>query len=205
MSEIVYTPLAGKIEKYFSKIQEAGVPPKANRTWLKTTGFTSSNDHYLLKILNVLGFIDASNVPTELWKRYKNPTEAPAVLAKAIRTGYSDLFSLYPDANRKDREALYAYFSAKTGKAKATVDLMVSTFNYLCALADFEAETPPTVQPPDVVPSPISPPELRIVSGKGVVPEVHINIQLHLPPTTDPTVFDNLFKSMKKHLLSAEE
>jgi hypothetical protein len=205
MSEMAYTPLAGKIEKYFSKIQEAGVPPKANRTWLKIAGFTSSNDYYLLRILRVLGFVDASRVPTDLWNRYKNPTEAPAVMAKAIRTGYSDLFGLYPDANRKDREALYAYFSAKTGKAKATVDLMVNTFINLCALADFEAEAPPTVQPAEVVESPISPPELRIVSGKGVVPEIHINIQLHLPPTTDPTVFDNLFKSMKKHLLSAEE
>ena len=105
MSEIVYTPLTGKIAKYFSKIQEAGVPQKTNRSWLKTMGFSSSNDTHLLKILKALGFIDSTNVPTDLWKSYKNPQEAPAIMASAIRTAYSDLFGLYQDANRKDREA----------------------------------------------------------------------------------------------------
>lgn len=34
---------------------------------------------------------------------------------------------------------------------------------------------------------------------------IAINIQLELPASTDPVVYENLFKSMKKHLLSSDE
>jgi hypothetical protein len=199
MSEIPYAVFTGKISKYFAKIQEAGIPEKVDTQWLSSMGFRSGNDSYILRVLDFIGFVDNSKKPTDLWKKYKDPTTARAVLAQAIQTGYSDLFDTYRDAHRKDREALYAYFSSRTGKAKTTVDLMVTTFTNLCRLADFEAVTP-ELKPELVVPSPVPP--VRIEKG---IPEIHINIQLHLPPTTDPTVFDNLFKSMKKHLLSAEE
>ena len=66
MSEMPYTPLAGKISKYFEKIQEASVPTKATNTWLKSLGFTTGNDYHLLKILESIGFVDTSRVPTDL-------------------------------------------------------------------------------------------------------------------------------------------
>jgi len=201
MSEIPYTPLTGKIKRYFEKFQEVGIPPKVNTSWLKVLGFKSGNDVYILRVLRYIGFIDSSGVPTDFWKQYKDPTKSGVVLAQAIRQGYKELFETYPDAHRKDREALYAYFSSKTGKAKQTVDFMVNTFVKLCQLADFEKEAPISV------PAPYRP-KLRGVSfksEKGVISELHINIQLHLPATNDPTVYDNLFKSLKKHLLSAEE
>lgn len=202
MSEIPYTPLPGKIGKYFEKFQEAGIPSKVNTTWLKTLGFKSGNDAYILRVLRYIGLIDNSGAPTELWKQYKDPMKAKVVMAQAIKQGYKELFETYPDAFRKDREALYSFFSSKTGKSKKTVDLMVSTFINLCQLADFEQEIP--------VPVSVAPPKPgeAVVGGKpekGILPELHINIQLHLPATDDPTVYDNLFKSLKKHLLSAED
>jgi hypothetical protein len=200
MSEIPYTTLTGKIKEYFDKFQEAGVPDKkVNTAWLKTLGFRSGNDAYILRVLKYIGFIDSSGVPTEFWKQYKAPTKSKVVLAQAIRQGYKELFATYPDANRKDREALYSFFSSKSGKAKATVDYMVNTFTNLCQLADFEKEAPiPTVVP-------LAPEPVGVKPERGVISELHINIQLHLPATTDSTIYDNLFKSLKKHLLSAEE
>lgn len=105
MSEIPYTPLAGKIKEYFDRFQEAGVPDKVNREWLNSLGFTSGNDYYIIRVLKFIKFIDASNVPADLWKRYKVPREAGAILAKGIREGYKDIFAVYEDAHRKDREA----------------------------------------------------------------------------------------------------
>jgi len=199
MSEIPYTPLPGKIKEYFDKFQEVAVPEvKVNAEWLSILGFKGGNDWYITKILKYIGFIDSSGMATDLWRQYKDPTRSRAVLAQGIRQGYKDLFSTYPDAQRKDREALYAFFSSKTGKAKRTVDLIVNTFVNLCQLADFEKEAPPTLTLP-----------LKGGEGlrleKGMIPEIHINIQLHLPPTSDSTVYDSLFKSLKKNLLSAEE
>jgi len=201
MSEIPYTPLTGKIKEYFAKFQEVAVPKKVNTKWLKLLGYKSGNDAYILRVLKYINFIDSSGVPTEFWRQYKDPTKSKVVLAQAIRQGYKELFATYPDANRKDREALYAFFSSKTGKAKATVDLMVSTFINLCQLADFEAEVPKEIAPTAAPEKPI--PYSKI--EKGIISELHINIQLHLPATTDPTVYNNLFKSLRKYLLSEEE
>jgi hypothetical protein len=201
--DIPYTPFYKKIDKYLAKIQEAGVPPKASRTWLKSVGFTSGNDSYILAVLKFIGFIDNSNSPTELWAKYKSPQDAGKTLAYGIRSGFSDLFTLYPDANKKDRDTLYAYFST-TGKSKNTVNYMVNTFMNLCTLADFEAEKPKIASKVRHLETPplMEPSSHKIV--KEITPEIHINIQLHLPATTDPAIYDNLFKSMKKHLLSAE-
>jgi len=175
MSEIPYTPLPGKIRKYFEKFQEVAIPQnKVNTSWLKTLGFKSGNDAYILRVLKYIRFIDASGNPTEFWRQYKDPTKAKVVMAQAIKQGYKELFGVYPDAFRKDREALYAFFSSKTGKAKSTPSKL--------------KETVVSVKP-----------------EKDIIRELHINIQLHLPATNDPTVYDNLFKSLKKHLLSAEE
>lgn len=203
MSEIPYTNLTGKIKEYFDKFQEVRVPDKVNREWLNLIGFSSGNDYYIVKVLKYIKFIDDSNVPTDLWRKYKDPTSSGAMLAQGIRGGYVELFRTYEDAYRKDREAVYAFFSSKTGKAKRTVDYMVSTFTNLCRIADFEAEAPkielglPMPEPPQKA--------KRRIKEKGVISEIHINIQLHLPATDDSTIYDNLFKSLKKHLLSDEQ
>jgi len=200
MSEIPYTPLTGKIKEYLDKFQEVSVPDKVNREWLNLIGFTTGNDYYIVRVLKFIKFIDDSNVPTDLWRNYKNPTKSGGVLAQGIKEGYKDLFGTYADAHRKDREALYAFFSSKTGKAKRTVDLMVKTFASLCQLADFGKEL-------ELAPEPSMPERARISikPEKGVISEIHINIQLHLPATSDSSVYDSLFKSLKKHLLSADE
>lgn len=205
MSEIPYTPLPGKIKEYFDKFQEVSTPEKVkvNRKWLESLAFKSGNDQYIIKILRVIGFVDGSNTPTDLWRSYKDPTRGGAVLAQGIRTGYKELFDTYPDANRKDREALYAFFSSKTGKAKPTVDLMVSTFTNLCQIADFQAEAPTVMEKPHERIE--GKPEVRIRPEKDIISEIHLNIQLHLPPTNDSTVYDALFKSLRKNLLSGEE
>ena len=204
MSEIPYAVYVKKIPKYFEKIQEAGIPNTVNVKWLRQCGFSSGNDNYILKVLHFIGFVDSSKKPTELWERYKSPIDAPAVLAQGIKQGYHELFEIYPDAFQKDRDSIYAFFSSKTGKAKSTVDLMVSTFLNLCKLADFGKTVAPT-KTPTVTEAPEIPVLERTVSGKGLLSEIHINIQLQLPPATDPQVYDALFKSLKRNLLSAEE
>lgn len=204
MSQIPYSPVYGKMKAYFDRFQEAGIPDKVTNKWLESLGFRSTNDRYMVKVLRFIGFIDKSNTPTDLWRDYKDPKKAGAVLAEGIRTGFKELFELYEDAHRKDREAIYAFFSSKTGKAKTTVDYMVNTFINLCQLADFEAEVPkkkpkaPRVEVGEER-------RISIKPERGVISEMHINIQLHLPATNDSTVYDALFRSLRKNLLSGEE
>lgn len=200
MSEIPYTPLTKKINKYFDKIQEVRVPEKVSTSWLKDLGFKSGNDAYILRILKYIKFIDSSGVPTEFWKNYKDPIKAKTVLAKAIKQGYKELFSTYADAHKKDQKTLYAFFSSKTGKAKSTVNRMVNTFINLCQLADFEAVLSGNEGRPQGAEGIKGQRTLALPSGVTL----NVNIQLALPATDDASVYDKIFKALKDNLLSRD-
>ncbi|NIQ09898.1 MAG: DUF5343 domain-containing protein, partial [Gammaproteobacteria bacterium] len=100
MADYPYTTVTGKIKPLLSKVREVGVPPNATVKWLKSVGFTSSNDASLLTVLKFIGLVDASGKPSEEWKKYRGAHHGQ-VLANAIRQGYSDLFAVYPDANSR--------------------------------------------------------------------------------------------------------
>lgn len=207
MSEIPYTPFYDKIDKYFGKFQEIGVPEKVDTKWLNSLGYKSGNDSYIIHVLKFIGFIDDSGNPKQLWRDFKDTQKSRAVLAQAIRTGYSELFKTYKEAHKGDYDTLYAFFSSKTGKAKATVNYMVKTFMNMCQLADFEAPTitpTPPISPvppaPTPVPSPVPVVQLPLIREGGVV--INVNIQLELPITQDAEVYDKIFQSLKKHLIT---
>jgi hypothetical protein len=66
MAEYAYTTVTGKIKQLLDKIRTVGVPPKVSGSWLKSIGFTSSNDATLIGVLKFIGFTDQKRRP----KRY---------------------------------------------------------------------------------------------------------------------------------------
>jgi hypothetical protein len=154
-----------------------------------------------------LGFVDSSGVPKPLWQKYRPKETAGAVLASAIRTAYSDVFSTYPDAERKDNEALRNFFSTHTKVGGTTLNLIVRTFKTVCELADFEAESPEPDNVTEVKPN-VREKEKITTLGRdlktGPGPAININIQLQLQATEDAKVYDNFFAAMKKHLFPSE-
>jgi hypothetical protein len=106
MVTLPVTQNAGSIARFLKHIQSAGVPPKVNHPYLKSVGFKSSNDAALIGVLKAIDFIDPAGTPTERWKEYRDTTKAGGVLAEAIRACYGGLFQIFPDAERKDDEAI---------------------------------------------------------------------------------------------------
>jgi len=198
---IPWTPLTKKVEAYFTKIKEAEVPSKVDGAWLKAAGWRSGDDYKIIVIWKTLGLVDAQNQPTNEWLKFKTPTSSRKTLARAIKNGYSGLFSMYSDAWRKDDEALYSYFMSKTGESEKKVTQMVTIFKTLVQMADFQVESPIDLDDKtDEVPQR----KTQTKVSKRIGPSIHINIELHLPATDDIKVYDNLFMSMKKHLLTDE-
>lgn len=201
MAEFPYTPGPNNIERFLAHIQSSGVPnAKVTATSIKSFGFTSSNDRYIPSVLKSLGFLNSDGMPTDSWRGYKDKSKARQIIADAVRVTYTGLFSAYSDAYRKDDEALHNYFAGESGLASATVDLMVRTFKILCGKADFEAVAPVATKTPPVGPAAPASSAAQPKSSTAPVPSVNINIELHLPPTDDASVYDNLFAAMKKHL-----
>lgn len=210
MADFPYSPHAANVKKFLDHVQKAGVPEKVTIKYLEKVGFKSSNDRYILGILKFLGFVDSTGAPTKTWVDYRNRGTAGTTLAAAMRQGYADLFRTYPDAHRKDSEALRNYFSAHTKVAESTLGLIVTTFKALAAIADFEAAAAPsgdeTREEATVAPrrraASVPRSEFDASPARLSGPTININIQLQLPATDDGSIYDKLFAALKKHLFS---
>lgn len=202
MIDYPYTSVTGKLKKFLGHIQSAGVPPKVNTQYLSSVGFKSTNDRRIISILKFINFLDGSGIPTDEYRQFRDKEKAGGVIAKSLKATYKNLFDTFPDAYRKDTEALRNYFSTHTDAGEQVVNKTVATFKILCEFADFEAITK------EITETPKGKLESEAVEPKRVSPAipggltVNINIQLQLPATDDASVYDNLFSALKKHLLS---
>jgi hypothetical protein len=206
-ADFPYMTNPASLRRFLEKVQTLGVPKKVTISYLVSLGFKSTNDRPIIPALKFLGFLNGSAEPTETWQKYRPKASAGAVLAAAMRSSYSELFDTYPDAERKDTEALRNFFSTHTTVGEATLNMIVRTFKTLCESADFSAAAP---LPPEETGDAGKPEGGK---GRSIVtlskqtysgPAININIQLQLQATEDPKVYDNFFAAMKKHLFPSE-
>ena len=209
MSEFAYTTVPGKLGPLLDKIRHTGVPAKATVAWMKSIGFTSSNDSTLLPLLKFIGLCDQSGSPTEHWKQYRGPHHG-TVLAQMIREGYAELFSIYPQEQDQSDSDLSSFFTTRSKAGKQVISKTVTTFKTLCSKADFQSASPST---PDPIPQTVQvhqahkaqAPAAIVANPKYPTPEVHIDIQIHISPEASTTQIDQIFKSMSKHLYGRDD
>lgn len=210
---------AQHVPEIFEAIQQAGVPPRFTQEFLKSLGFTSSNDRAVIGVLKSLGFLDQSGVPTDRYRAYRNKRDAPYVLADAIREAYSDVFLANENAQSLPADRIKGILATRTDKGDSVLKKMATTFRALVGIAKWDRDAAPaTAGTAEEAPaettngaSPVveQPVDATVVVGSGSdtgrrrvgVPEYHYNIQIHLPATKDITVYNAIFKSLREHLL----
>lgn len=204
MADYKYTKVYGKLERVLEKIRSTGVPAKANADWLKSLGFTSSNDRSIPRVLKALGLIDSSNVPTPRWREYRGPNHR-SVLGAALREVYAGLFELYPEACGRSDSELESYFRTQTDGGDQVVKTIVGTFKALCSLADTGGEVSLGAD----VPASVSAGTLGSVEttapNQSLSPALHIDIQVHISAESSADQIDQIFRSMAKHLYKRPE
>lgn len=201
MVDIVYTTVPGKIKTLLTKIRGAGVPSKVTQKWLKGIGFTSSNDGTLIPVLRVAGLIDGHGVPTPKWSEYRTSRHR-AVLGEGIKSGYSELFAVYPDANKRSNAELENVFASSSSVGKQAISKTVSTFKTLVDEADFEDDAEPQDPGHHTAvkrqPAPAAPAQPQ--RHNPASPSLHIDIQVHISSDASLEQIDKVFSSMAKHL-----
>jgi hypothetical protein len=201
MGDFTYTTVPGKIKPLLDKIRQVGIPAKASVQWLKTIGFTSSNDKSLLGILKTVGLADPGSVPTSTWTQFRG-THHRKVLGEAIRAGYAELFAVYPDAWQRTNTELEHVFSTSSSAGKQVITKTVGTFKALCECAEFAEQTVLSM-PSGPVHTPVAthpPTHAQHNPPANNSPSVHIDIQIHISPEASGDQIDQIFKSMAKHL-----
>lgn len=196
--------MTGKIKPLLDKIKTVGVPPKVTNAWLKTIGFKSSNDSSLIGVLKIAQLIDSAQTPTPLWQKFRG-ANGPKELSNGIRTGYAELYAVYPDAHNRSKTDLQYVFSQSSKAGDQAISKAVVTFKNLCAAADFSqsdtGHTPNTeISETAVFQQPVG----ANVSGQNgrreARPNLHIDVQVHVSADASSEQIDQIFASMAKHL-----
>lgn len=207
--ELPYMASAGTLPKVLNKIIEASVPESFNADFLGTRlGFPGGNQRTFISWAKKCELINPDGTPTQIYKNFRNPDFRGAAMAKALKIGYGELYTRNEYAHDLPDKDLKNLVSEITDKPhdNSTVSAIVRSFKNARDFADFDAAEPkpaekgakPTSK--DEVqknlPAPISHPSTSKVSLG-----LNYTINLVLPKTDDPAIYDAIFKSLKENLL----
>jgi hypothetical protein len=205
VGDFAYTVVPGKIKPLLTKIRTVGVPQKVTVQWLKTIGFTSSNDNTLIGVLRLIGLIDPNNIPTAKWTQFRGG-DYKSVLGDAIREGYSELFAVYPDADKRSQADLDHVFSTSSTGGKQVISKTIATFKALVEDAEFSGQGSTDLHIPA---GPLHTPIVARLNGKkaqalqqptSFAPALHIDIQIHISPEASAEQIEQIFASMARHV-----
>lgn len=214
-----YLTTQKNLEGILTAIQTAKAPSKFTQTFLAGLGYKSSSDRLVIKMLKTLGFLSEEGVPSQRYFDYLDQTQSRRVMAEGVMEAYGDLFELNVNAQNMSRGELKNKMRT-LGQGKLTdgvLDKMAMTFTALAKQADFEAakataaagggappEAPPLASPPDEKEGSSEDGGVPAPPGSGdatlAIDGLVYNIQIQLPESRDPKVYDALFESLAKHL-----
>jgi len=197
--EYPYIQNTGRLKLFLAKIPTMGVPDTITQNNLGIFGLKSTNDRPIVKILSFIGFLDAGNHPNEKYKEFKLKEKSRLIMASSLRSAYSELFKLYPDAYSQQSDTLRDFFTSKTESGEQVVNLQVATFKALSEFAEFGPAPPSGKHEGE---KPVS---SNHEGEREIVPAININLQIQLPESTDPKTYDAIFKAISEHLLKGSK
>lgn len=213
-----YLTSTRNVESVLSAIQQGQAPKQFTTRFLAGLGFKSSSDRLMIGVLKSLRFLDDNGRPLQRYFEYLDQGQSQRVLAEGVRDAYGDLYELNNSAHELTRADVKGKMKTLTqGQyTDSVLDKMVATFFALAKQADFNAALPAPPPPegredaetdetedvpvaPEVPEARPRPPRRRApVELGGLI----YNIQIQLPESRDPAVYDALFNSLRVHLLS---
>ncbi|MCU0416328.1 MAG: DUF5343 domain-containing protein [Cytophagaceae bacterium] len=206
-----YLVTTKNLQPIINSLISAKAPDKLTGGFLKTLGFTSSNDTLFVKLFKEIGLIDANGTPTSKYYEFIDQSQTAKVLATCIEEGYSDLFAINKQAYKMTEEEVKNKLKTLTqGTIEENIlKLMAKTFKALTEIADWSgsgihhkpAVKPETTEETKDLKETVHVKLPPASTDNGINPTLHYNIQIHLPETRDSSVYDAIFKSLKQHLL----
>jgi hypothetical protein len=213
-AQLPYMVSPGLIPKILTKIEEAKRPDRFTQDFLGTKlGHPSGSAKPIIPLLKRMGFLNSDGSPTVLYDQFRNSDTQGAAIAEGIRNAYAELFERNKYAGEMAKDKLKSLMMEVTGAAHddRTLEMTLSTFTKLKELADFDAD-PKVPAPPgerNLVPAAngdgarlIPEAQQRAVAElESVGLNLAYTVNIVLPETTNPEVFNSIFKSLKENLL----
>lgn len=209
MANLPYVTSPGNIDRALNQIKQATVPERVSQDFVKTIlKIPGGSGTQITTFLKKIGFTSQDGTPSELYKKFRNPAQSGAAVATAIRTAYAPLYIRNEFMHELSDDDLLGLVTEVTGQAHDSnpVKLIYTCIKNLKGFADFNAvsESMPEKPAQDV-----STKHLGNQTNEPIAQSFGLNlgytINLNLPATSDPEVFNAIFKSLKEHLLSSSD
>jgi Family of unknown function (DUF5343) len=211
-TQLPYMISPGLIPKILTKIEEAKRPDRFTQDFLGTKlGYPSGSARPIIPLLKRMGFLNSDGSPTALYDQFRNSDTQRVAVAQGIRNAYVELFERNKYAGDLTKDKLKSLVMEVTGAAHddRTVALTLLTFGKLKELADFDADAKaePAGSVARLVPSNnggenlIAEPQRAPAEIESVGLNLAYTVNIVLPETTNPEVFNSIFKSLKENLL----
>lgn len=211
MAALPYVTSPGNIDRALNAIKQAAVPERVSQDFVKTIlKVPGGSGDQMTSFLKKIGFTNSDGTPSDIYKKFRNPAQSGRAVADAIRQAYAPLYLRNEFMHELPEDGLLGLVTEETGLAHDSnpVKMVCACIRHLKIFADFDR---PTEQPA---------PELRTAAmielSAQTFPETPLSpqsfglnlgytINLNLPATSDPEVFNAIFKSLKEHLLRASD
>lgn len=210
-----YVTSPGNIDKALNGIKSAAVPEKVTQDFVKTIlKIKGGSGAQMTSFLKKIGFADTSGSPTERYKRYRNSSTSGAAVAEAMKQAYAAVFEHNEYAFKLSDDELVGIIVEITGQASEAnpVKLALSSFKSLREHADFTVvEAADAHQGSNNLGGVIKGAEgsrdnhLEIPEKQSFGLNLGYTININLPATDDVRVFDAIFTSIKKNLMSNDD
>lgn len=211
MATLPYITSPGNIDKALEGIKKAGVPDAVTQDFVKTIlKIPGGSGDQVTSYLKKIGLAKSDGSPTEIYKKFRNPTSSGLAISQCIKKAYAPLYVRNEYMHELDDQELLGLVVEETGQAHDSnpVKLIVSCIQRLKGFADFSENS--VVEIPHEKNESTANVSRNTSSDSGASQSsIGLNlgytINLNLPATSDPAVFDAIFKSLKENLLSQDD
>lgn len=210
-NKLPYLLSTGLIPTILEKINQARRPDRFTQDFLEIKlGHSGGSARPIIPLLKRMGFLGSDGVPTLLYDQFRNSDTQGIAVAEGMKNAFSELFERNEYVYEMSRDQLFGQVVEITGGTKkdTKTKAIVGTFLALNEIADFERETPDSPTPELTPEKPLS---THLPTGKQATPptnnsgnvelKVGYTINLNLPETNDPEVFNSIFKALRDNLL----
>jgi Family of unknown function (DUF5343) len=210
MNNLPYVTGYGNVSKALKKIREAATPERVSQDFVKTVlGISGGSGDQMTSFLKKVGFADSTGLPTDIYKKFRsNDLASKQACAEAIRFGYKPLFVKNEYCYKLKDEELKGLIVEVTGQAADSTSVLYAfnCFKNMRIFADFEQGVNSIAQLSKVDDTDQNDSSNRShrdenFQGKQVGLRLSYTINLNLPATSDVSVFNAIFKSLKENLL----
>jgi Family of unknown function (DUF5343) len=210
MASLPYVTAPGNVERALKQIKAAATPEAVSQDFVKTIlGIPGGSGNQMTAYLRKIGFAAPDGQPTDVYKKFRNTATEGWAAAQALKTGYAPLYVRNEYMHQLTDEQLRGLIVEETGveQESAVVTNVIGCIKHLKKHAKWNAEVVEEVAEgsPVVAPSHLDQGQHNFFPPEAL-PRLGLNlgytINLNLPATSDPAVFNAIFRALKEHLLS---